>query len=152
LDALADPNSQLSLYIDHIAEPLAQQINWTLDYTNLESDQSKKAILNIFHRNPIEFNHLTDDFNSSDQTKKNNAEKVITTYYKIDTGKDLPAWVKVEFVSDMVIQSEVKDATGKIIAPKIEKPWFKFKNADGTFVKWVDKWDTVVYFGEEKTW
>jgi hypothetical protein len=27
LDALADPNSQLSLYIDHIAEPLAQQIN-----------------------------------------------------------------------------------------------------------------------------
>jgi len=27
LDALADPSSQLSLYIDHIAEPLAQQVN-----------------------------------------------------------------------------------------------------------------------------
>jgi len=34
---------------------------------------------------------LVDDFHSADQTKKDNAEKVITTYYKVDTGKDLPA-------------------------------------------------------------
>ncbi len=116
----------------------------------LDSDDAKKSINTIFHRDEKRFNKLVQDFN--DPQKKWSVEKIVKEYVQLSLPKENLEWTTIE-IGEVVL----KDWEGK----DIKKPCFNVMK-DGKIVE-VSTWKQddkgqdikqkiTPFFGDAKNW